>query len=169
MNQSLLKIIKTRLEGAKSIWPEELPSILWAYMTTTKTPTRETSFQLTYRSEAIIPVEVELTSCRVDNHDESKNDKAMHLQLDLIDEVRATANQRLARYQDRMAKHYNSRVQHKDFQVGDLVLRKVMGAARDPIHGKLGPNWEGPYQITSWQRKGTYHLEALDGRKLHHP
>ena len=27
-NQSLLKIIKTRLEGAKGIWPEELPSVL---------------------------------------------------------------------------------------------------------------------------------------------
>ena len=27
-DQSLLKIIKTRLEGAKGIWPEELPSIL---------------------------------------------------------------------------------------------------------------------------------------------
>ena len=28
MNRSLLKIIKTRLEGAKGIWPEEFPSIL---------------------------------------------------------------------------------------------------------------------------------------------
>ena len=27
-NRSLLKIIKTRLEGAKGIWPEEFPSIL---------------------------------------------------------------------------------------------------------------------------------------------
>ena len=68
-----------------------------------------------------------------------------------------------------MAKHYNSWVRHKDFQVRDLVLRKIIGAARDPTHGKLDPNWEGPYRITSWQRKGTYHLEALDGQKLHHP
>ena len=30
-NRTLLKIIKTRLEGAKGIWPEELPSMLWAY------------------------------------------------------------------------------------------------------------------------------------------
>ena len=43
-NQSLLKIIKTRLEGVKSIWPDELPSILWAYRTTARTPTRETPF-----------------------------------------------------------------------------------------------------------------------------
>ncbi|KAL4626772.1 hypothetical protein ACB092_05G121400 [Castanea dentata] len=68
-----------------------------------------------------------------------------------------------------MAKHYNSRVKHRDFKVGDLVLRKVMGAVRDPAQGKLGPNWEGPYKIISWLRKGTYHLETLDGQKLRHP
>ena len=28
MNRSLLKIIKTRLKGAKGIWPDELPSVL---------------------------------------------------------------------------------------------------------------------------------------------
>ena len=68
-----------------------------------------------------------------------------------------------------MAKHYNSWVKHRDFKVGDLVLRKVIGAARDSTRGKLGPNWEEPYRITSWQRKDTYHLETLDGRRLHHP
>ena len=87
----------------------------------------------------------------------------MRLQLDLMDELRTTAKQRLARYQNRMAQYYNSRVHHRDFQVGDLVLRKVMGAVRDPTQGKLGPNWEGPYRVTSWQRNGTYHLETLEG------
>ena len=86
----MLKIIKTQLEGAKGIWPEELPSILWAYRTTARAPTRETPFRLTYRNEAVIPAKVRLTSYRVHNHDESKNDEAMRLQLDLIDEVRAT-------------------------------------------------------------------------------
>ena len=128
----MLKIIKTRLEGAKGIWPEEFPSILWAYRTTARTPTGETPFRLTYRNEAVIPAEVGLTSYRVHNHDESKNNETIHLQLDLVDEVRATAEQRLVQYQDRMAKHYNSRIRHKDFKVGNLVLRKVMGAARDP-------------------------------------
>ena len=49
-----------------------------------------------------------------------------------------------------MDKHYNSKVKHKDFQVGDLVLRKVTCTTRDPFQGKLGPNWEGLYKITSW-------------------
>ena len=43
-NQTLLKTIKTRLEGAKGIWPDELPSVLWAYRMTARTPTRDTPF-----------------------------------------------------------------------------------------------------------------------------
>ena len=103
----MLKIIKTWLEGAKGIWPEELPSILWAYRMTARTPTGKTPFRLMYGNETVIPAEVGLTSYRVHNHDESRNDEATRLQLDLVDEVKATAEQRLVWYQDRMAKHYN--------------------------------------------------------------
>ena len=145
----MLKISTTQLEGAKGVWPEELPSVLWVYRTTAKTPTRETPFRLTYGSKAVIPAEVRLTSYKVGNHDERKNDKAIRLQLDLLDEVRATAQQRLTRYQNLMAKHYNSQVKHRDFKVGDLVLRKVIGTTRDPAQGKLSPNYEGSYKITS--------------------
>ena len=127
----MLKIIKTWLEGVKGIWPEELPNVFWAYKTIARTPTRETSFRLAYGNEAVIPAKVELISYRVDNHDEEKNDETMRLQINLLDEIRATVEQRLAQYQDLMAKHYNSRVKHKDFKVGDLILRKVIGAARD--------------------------------------
>ena len=123
----MLKIIKTRLKGAKGIWLEALSSVLWAYRTMARTPTGETPFRLTYGNEAVI-------------HDEARNDEAIPLQLILVDEIRAIAEQRLARYQDRMTKHYNSWVRHRDFKVGDLVLRKVMGTARDPTQGKLGPN-----------------------------
>ena len=52
-NRSLLKIIKTPLEGAKGIWPDELPNILWAYKTIVRTPTGETSFKLAYGSDAV--------------------------------------------------------------------------------------------------------------------
>ena len=93
----------------------------------------------------------------------------MLFRSDLVDEVRATVEQRLAWYQNLMVKHYNSNDRHKDFQVGDLVLQKVMGTTRDHSQRKLGPNWEGPYRIASWQRRGTYHLGTLDGRKLQHP
>ena len=124
MNRSLLKIIKTRLEGVKGIWPDELPSILWAYRTTARTPTGETPFRLAYGSDAVIPAKVGLTSYRVENYAEGKNKEAIRLQLDLIEEVCTAAEQRLARYQNLMAKHYNSNIRHRDFQVGDRCYGK---------------------------------------------
>ena len=89
---------------------------IMVYRTTTRTPTRETPFRLAYGSK-VIPTKVRLTNYIVENHDESRNDEAICLQLDLVDEVRATVEQRLARYQDLMAKHYNFRIRHRDFQV----------------------------------------------------
>uniref|UniRef100_A0A2N9G1P7 Uncharacterized protein n=1 Tax=Fagus sylvatica TaxID=28930 RepID=A0A2N9G1P7_FAGSY len=73
-NRFLLKMIKTLLEGAKGLWPEELPNILWAYRTTARTPTGETPFLLTYGIEAVIPVEIGLTTWRTSHHDEDSND-----------------------------------------------------------------------------------------------
>ena len=65
---------------------------------TTRTPTGETPFRLTYGNETVIPAEVGLISYRVHNHDENRNDETIYLQLDLVDEVRATAEQRIIRY-----------------------------------------------------------------------
>ena len=79
MNCSLLKIIKTQFKGAKGIWPEELPNVLWVYRTMAKTPIGEMPFQLAYGSEAVIPVKVVLISYMVDNHEERRNDEAMRL------------------------------------------------------------------------------------------
>ena len=52
---------------------------------------------------------------------------------------------------------------------GDLVLRKVLGNTKNPAWGKLGPNWEGPYRITSVVEVGAYYLEDLDERAVLHP
>ena len=72
-NQTLLRLIKSRLVGAKGAWPEELPNVLWAYRTTTRTPTGETPFNLTYGTEAVIPVEVGLTSLKREFFDKQDN------------------------------------------------------------------------------------------------
>ena len=52
---------------------------------------------------------------------------------------------------------------------GDLVLRKVVKTAKNPVWGKLGPNWEGPYRITSVASIGAYYLEDLDENVIPRP
>ena len=52
---------------------------------------------------------------------------------------------------------------------GDLVLRKVVGTTKNPAWGKLGPNREGPYRITSIIGVVAYYLEDLDEKMVPHP
>ena len=87
-NRSLLKIIKTRLERAKGVWLDELPGVLWAYMTTVRTPTGETPFKLAYGSEAVILAKVHMANHRVMTYQDKDNEEQLRLNLDLIDEVR---------------------------------------------------------------------------------
>ena len=100
----MLKIIKTRLEGAKGVWLDELPGVLWAYRTTVKTPTGKTAFKLAYGSEAVIPAEVHMANHRVTMYQDKDNKEQLHLNLDLIDEVRTGVKERTARYKNLMAR-----------------------------------------------------------------
>ena len=75
---------------------------------------------------------------------------------------------RSTRYKNLMARQHDAMVKPMQFNIGDLILMKVSLATKNLAHGKLGPNWEGPYRIINCKRQGSYYLEALDGRKLKH-
>ena len=51
----------------------------------------------------------------------------------------------------------------------DLVLRKVLGIAKNLVWGKLKPNWEGLYRITSVVGIDIYYLENLDENVVPRP
>ena len=52
---------------------------------------------------------------------------------------------------------------------GDLVLRKVLGIAKNPTWGKLGPNWEGSFRNTFVAGIGAYYLEDLEEKVVPRP
>ena len=131
-----------------------------------RTPTGETPFKLAYRSEVVVPTEVHMANHKVMKYQDKENEEELHLNLDLIDEVRMDTEQRTARYKNLMARQYDAMVKPKSFNIGDLVLKRVSLSTKNPAHGKLGPNWGGPYRVINCKRKGSYYLEALDGRKL---
>ena len=124
-NWTLLKFIKTRLERVKWAWPDELLGALWAYRTTMRTPTGETPFKMTFGTEAIVPVDVGMSSIRRAWYDEKSNDESLKLAVDCLPEVRDDATQRMALYQERMTRYYNQRVKLKHFNPRDMVLQKV--------------------------------------------
>ncbi|KAK3000332.1 hypothetical protein RJ639_022447 [Escallonia herrerae] len=114
-NRTLLQGIKKKLDGAKGLWVDELPKILWAYNTTTRTSTGETPFSLSFGTGALIPVEIGLPSLRLINHDPVQNEEDLRANLDLLDERREQAAVRLAAYKHRVSKFYDQRVRHRAF------------------------------------------------------
>jgi hypothetical protein len=157
------------LEAAKGKWVEELPSILWTYRTTVRKSTNETPFALAFGVEAIIPLEIGMPTIRTTEFDVQTNEGSLLKDLDLVEEKRDSATVHLAAYQHRLKREHNKNVKTRIFQVGDLVLRKVMANRRNPNEGKLGPNWEGPYKVLSQVGHGAYRLEDMEGKSVPRP
>ena len=126
-----------------------------------RTLTGETPFKLAYGSEAVIPAEVHMANHSVMTHQDKDNEVQLRLNLDLIDEVRIDVEHKTAKYKNLMARQYDAMVKPRRFNIGDLVLKKVPLATKNPAHGKLGPNWEEPYRILYCKRQESYYLEAL--------
>ena len=72
-------------------------------------------------------------------------------------------------YQHKLKQGYDLNVKLRPLAPRDLVLRKVLGTAKNPAWKKIGPNWEGPYRITSMTGIGAYYLEDLDENVVPRP
>ena len=148
---------------------EELTHVLWMYRTTPRRSTGDTSFSLTYGAEVVIPLETGFPTSRISSFNPSDNDVQLIKSLDLIEDKRKNAMVQLAYYQQKLKQGYDVNVKLRPLTPGDLVLRKVVGAAKNPAWGKLGSNWERPYCITSEAGIGAYFLEDLDEHVIPRP
>nr|GEW02640.1 reverse transcriptase domain-containing protein [Tanacetum cinerariifolium] len=140
-NRSLGEGIKARLGEGNKNWLEELPHVLWAHRTMIKSKNDDSAFSLTYGTEAVIPAEIRMPTYRTTVVDAVHNDEELRLNLDLLEERRERAAIREAKAKLKMTNH------------------AVDG-------GKLGPKWEGPYEVTEALRDGAYKLRSTDGTVL---
>ena len=117
---------------------------------------------MSYGAEAVIPLETGFPTLKTSSFSLNSNDNLIERGLDLIEERRENAMVQLAFYQHKLKQGYDAKVKLRPLEPSDLVLRKVLGTTKNPAWGKLEPNWEGPYCITSVAGIGAYLLEDLD-------
>ncbi|GJU20412.1 reverse transcriptase domain-containing protein [Tanacetum coccineum] len=164
-NRSLGEGIKARLDRHKGRWVEELSHVLWAHRTTIKVSTGDTPFSLVYGTEAVIPAEIGMPTIRTAEVNITTNDDERRIDLDILEERREQAAIREEKAKLKMKGYYDAKVRGVSFRPGDFVYR-----ANDASHaedtGKLGPKWEGPYEVTEALGKGAYKLRDMDGREL---
>ena len=132
--------------------------MLWAYRTSRKLATHETPFALAFSTDAVALVEIGLKSPRIELASVEHNEEALRLNLDLLDEKRDQFLKRTEDYQRKMERYYDQKVKPRSYKLDDLVLKKLLPTRKDPTHGKLGPNWEGPYIVSRVVRPGNYEL-----------
>ncbi|GJT13550.1 hypothetical protein Tco_0768233 [Tanacetum coccineum] len=102
-------------------------------------------FQLTYGTEEVRSAEIGMPTLRTAELDLTKNNEALGINLDLIEEKREQAAIQEAK-------------------------REMVYRSNDASHakdgGKLGPKWEGPYEVTESLGKGAYKLKDQKGNDL---
>nr|GFC32081.1 reverse transcriptase domain-containing protein [Tanacetum cinerariifolium] len=70
-----------------------------------------------------------------------------------------------AKSKSNIMKYYNARVRGVAFKPGDFVYR-IIDASHAVAGGKLGPKWEGPYEVTEALGNGAYKLRSTEGTAL---
>ena len=124
---------------------------------------------MTYGVEAVIPLEIGFPTLRTSSFNLSSNNELLEKSLEFIEERRESAIVQLTYYQHKLKQGYDANVKLRPLVPDDLVLRKVLGTAKNPAWGKLRLNWEGPYHITSVDGIGAYFLEDLDEHVISRP
>ncbi|GJZ45607.1 reverse transcriptase domain-containing protein [Tanacetum coccineum] len=89
---------------------KEISHVLWAHRTMVKSSNGDTPFSLTYGTEAVIPTKIGMPTFRIAELDMAKNDEALQVNLELLEEKREQAAIKEAKSKRQMEKYYNAKV-----------------------------------------------------------
>jgi hypothetical protein len=169
-NQSLIKLIKRKIDEYPRRWLEVLSEALWAYRISCHGATKTSPYHLVYGQEAMLPWEITAGSRRVEFQNDLTAEEYATLMSDNVEdltELRLWSLEKIKENKAKVARVYNKKVKPKEFQVGDLVWEAVLPlGTKDAAYGKWSPNWHGSYRVDQVLPGNAYMLEELDGVKF---
>ena len=95
---------------------------------------------MTYGFEVVIPLETGFSTLKTSQFSVEENNHLLSTSLDLIDKRRKVIMVTMAHYQYKLRQGYDKGVKVRPLAPRDLVLRKIVGTAKNPLWGKLEPN-----------------------------
>ncbi|XP_070679268.1 uncharacterized protein [Malus domestica] len=133
-------------------WHEKLGHTLWAYRTSKRAGTGTTPYALTFGQDAVLPMEINVSSVRIQNQFGLHNEEyieAMCQGIEDLDIGRIEALNQIQEGKKAVARAYNKKVKIKSFKEEDLVWKTVFPLrAQLRGFGKWSPTWEGPFMIS---------------------
>jgi hypothetical protein len=86
-NEILIKLIKKKIEEHQRRWHEVLSEALWAHRVSRYGATKVTPFELVFGQEVILPMEINLQTCRVVRQNDLSAKEYTDLMMDKLDEA----------------------------------------------------------------------------------
>ncbi|KAM1971818.1 hypothetical protein ACFX16_018703 [Malus domestica] len=118
-NKILVNIIKRMVIDSPEKWHEKLGNTLWAYRTSKRVGTGTTPYALTLEQDAVLPMEINVSSVRIQNqfglHSEGYIE-AMWQGIEDLDVARIEALNQIQEGNRAVARAYNKRVKAKSFK-----------------------------------------------------
>ncbi|CAN6720149.1 unnamed protein product [Malus baccata var. baccata] len=133
-NKILVNIIKKMVIDSPEKWREMLGNTLWAYRTSKRAGTGTTPYALTFGQDAVLPMEINVSSVRIQNQfglHSSEYVEAMCQGIEDLDAARIEALNQIQEGKTAVARAYNKKVKVNWFpdvfmdgtQSGDRVVR----------------------------------------------
>ncbi|KAM2617513.1 hypothetical protein TB1_033898 [Malus domestica] len=107
-NKILINIIKRMVTDSPEKWHEKLRNTLWAYRTSKRAGTGTTPYALTFGQDAVLPIEINVSSVRIQNQFGLHSEEYIETMCQGIENLD-------------VARAYNKKVKLKSFKEGDLV------------------------------------------------
>ena len=99
-------------------------------------------------------------------YDKNEAETTRWTDIDSAEEHHLMASLQHARYEQQLKRYHDRNVQERDFNIGDLVLRRIQSTTG--AH-KLSSRWEGPFIVSRVVVPGTYWLQREDGTDVGNP
>ncbi|CAN6688607.1 unnamed protein product [Malus baccata var. baccata] len=152
-NKILVNIIKRMVIESPEKWHERLGNTLWAYRTSKRTGIGTTPYALTFEQDAVFPMEINVSSVRIQNQFGLHSEKfieAMCQGIEDLDIARIEALNQIQEGKRDVARAYNKMVKAKYFKEGDLVWKTILPlGAHLRGFGKWSPTWEGTINVST--------------------
>ena len=85
---------------------------------------------MVYGSEAVLPSNIAFGAPRFQNYDENKAETTRRTDIDSAKEHRLTTSLQHVRYEQQLRCYHDRNVHERDFNVDDLVLRRIQSTHR---------------------------------------